>query len=84
MATLVARQPFVKIAYYLKFPYHKGSNIYPQTANFNIESLEMYVCFEGATRPHPGCTGIMGKQNWGILCDPFVLVNIISLKTNLN
>ena len=26
----------------------------------------------------------MGKQNWDVLYDPFVLVNIISLKTNLN
>ena len=34
--------------------------------------------------PHPRSTEIMGKQNWGILYDAFVLVNIISLETNLN
>ena len=31
---------FERIQIYLKFPYHKGSNIYLQPANFIIESLK--------------------------------------------
>ena len=73
---------------FIKFPYHTVSNInYLQASNFIIESLKSTFVL---TTRHIHFTEvrnlsvIMGKLNWGILYDPFVLVNIINLKTNLN
>ena len=64
------------------------SNIYPQTANFIIESLKStfvlttrHIHFKEIRKL---LSVIMGKLNWGFLYDPFVLINIISFKTNLN
>ena len=62
-------------------------NNFPQTANFIIESLKSTFVL---TTRHIHFTEvrklsvIMSKLNWGSLYDPFVLVNIISLETNLN
>ena len=61
--------------------------MYPQTAHFIIESLKStsvltttHIYFTEVRK----LSVIMGKLNWGILYDPFVLVSIISFKTNLN
>ena len=70
---------------YLKFTYHIVSNIYPQTAIFIIESLKSTcICSDDKTHPLYRSTVMMGKLTLGFLYDPFVLVNIISLKTYLN
>ena len=86
-AILTSGAHFVRKQIYLKFPYHILSNFYSQTANFIIEQLKStFVLMAKHIHFTEVCklSMIMGKLNWGFLYDSFVLVNIISLKTNPN
>ena len=60
------------------------SNIYQKIANFSIESLKSTFVLTMRHIHIPEVQKLWVNKTGGILYESFILVNIISLETNLN